>query len=371
MSSSPLVSLASGYGPYPTPAVAVEAAMAALRSNRALPVSAAEGQPELRAALASHYRQRGATHVTPEHVVVTPGGKAGLLTLLQAVLQPGDEVLVPTPAWFGFWEVIQRAGGVVRLLPLSADDNYAFTPTQLAEALTPRTRLLLLTNPNNPTGRLYTRAEVGALLEVTQQHPELLVLSDEIYDLVQFGEDPTPTLLSFPDPHAQHLVLNGFSKSLELVGWGVGYLVMPPALARKCAAIQFATGKSVPAPAQAAAQAAVEAADAIAVDLLARLAPNRTQLLHALTALPHVPALPPPAGTYYAFPDLRAYLPPAESEEVASAALVAHLKSNGVEVVDGTSCGTPGFVRLSYAVESEVLTEALPRLRMALEAMRK
>ncbi|UOR03615.1 pyridoxal phosphate-dependent aminotransferase [Hymenobacter aerilatus] len=366
-SSSSLLSLASGYGPYPTPAVAVEAAMATLRTNQALPVPAAEGQPALREALAARYQHRGATHVTPDHVVVTPGGKAGLLTLLQAVLQPGDEVLVPTPAWFGFWEVTRQAGGVVRTLPLSADNNYAFTPAQLTEALTPRTRLLLLTNPNNPTGRLYTRAEVGALLAVTQQHPELLVLSDEIYDLVQFGEKPTPTLLSFPDPHAQHLVLNGFSKSLELVGWGVGYLVVPPALARTCAAIQFATGKSVPVPAQAAAQAAVEAADAIAADLLAQLAPNRAQLLHALATLPLVPALPPPAGTYYAFPDLRAYLPAAEPAEAAN--LVAHIKRHGLEVVDGTNCGAPGFVRLSYAVEPEVLTEALGRLRTALAAV--
>lgn len=374
MSATPSssLSLASGYGPYPTPAVAVEAAMATLRTSKALPVPAVEGQPALRAALAAHYQRRGAPHITPDHVVVTPGGKAGLLTLLQAVLQPGDEVLVPTPAWFGFWDVIRRANGTVRKLPLSPDDDYAFTPAQLTEALTPRTRVLLLTNPNNPTGRLYTRAEVAALLEVTQQHPNLLVLSDEIYDLVQFGEEPTPTLLSFPDPHAQHLVLNGFSKSLELVGWGVGYLVVPPALARTCAASQFATGQSVPVPAQAAAQAAVEAADAVAADLLARLAPNRAQLLRALAALPHVPAFLPPAGTYYAFPDLRAYLPATEeSVEQASAALVAHMKSHGVEVVDGTTCGAPGFVRLSYAVEPEVLTEALARLRTALEGVRK
>lgn len=364
----PLLSLASGYGSYPTPAVAAEAAIATIRSTRALPVSEAEGKPELRAALAAHYQRRGAAHVTADYVVVTPGGKAGLLTLLQAVLQPGDEVLVPTPAWFGFWEVIQRAGGVTRMLPLSPDDNYALTPAQLAVALTPRTRLLLLTNPNNPTGRLYTRAEVAALLEVTRQHPELLVLSDEIYDLVRFGDEPTPTLLSFPDPHAQHLVLNGFSKSLMLVGWGVGYLVVPPALARRCAAIQFATGKSVPAPAQAAAQAAVEAADTITADLLAQLAPNRALLLHALAELPNVPALSPPAGTYYAFPDLRAYLPLlAKSPEVASATLVGHLRTEGIEVVDGTGCGTPGFVRLSYAVEPDVLAAALPRLQAALK----
>lgn len=362
-----VLSLASGYGPYPTPAVAAAAATEAIRNEQALAVGPVEGQPALRAALAARYQRRGAAHVTPEHVVVTPGGKAALFILLQAILRPGDEVLVPTPAWFGFWEVVRRAGGEVRTLPLSAADNYALTPARLSAVLTPRTRLLLLTNPNNPTGRLYSRAEVEALLDVTRQRPDLLVLSDEIYDLVQFGDEPTPTLLSFPDPQEQHLVLNGFSKSLELVGWGLGYLVVPPALARTCAATQFAIGAAVPAPAQAAARAAIRAEDTIAADLLARLAPNRALLLAALAVLPNVPALPLPIGTYYAFPDLRAHLSAAESTTAASAALVARLRAGGVEVVDGASCGAPGFVRLSYAVAPEVLPEALRRLRVALE----
>ena len=361
----PLISLASGYGTFPTPALAAAAATAVIRDQPPLPVGPVEGQLALREALAARYQQQGAT-VAPEQVVVTPGGKAALFALLKNVLQPGDEVVLPTPAWFGFWELITRAGGVARPLLLSPGDDYALTPAQLTAALTPRTRLLLLTNPHNPTGRVYGRAEMEALLAVTRRRPDVWVLADEIYDLINFGPAPVPTLLSFDDPHRRHLVVNGFSKSLALVGWGLGYLVAPPAVAAACAAWQFATGSAVPAPAQAAARAAVEASALIAADLLAQLADTREIMRRGLAELPGVPPTPLLAGTYYAFPDLRAHLPPADSPAAASAALVQRLRAAGVEVVDGAGCGTPGFVRLSYAVPPALLTEALWRVKAAL-----
>ena len=361
----PLISLASGYGAFPTPAVAVEAATAVIRSQQPLPLGPVEGQPALREALAARYQQQGAA-VLPEQVVVTPGGKAALFALLSTILQPGDEVILPTPAWFGFWELIARAGGVARHLLLSPTDDYALAPARLTAALTPRTRLLLLTNPHNPTGRTYNHTEIEALLAVTRRRPDLWVLADEIYDLINFGPAPVPTLLAFDDPHRRHLVVNGFSKSLALIGWGLGYLVAPPAVAAACAAWQFATGSAVPAPAQAAARAAVEASATIASDLLTQLAAPREIMFASLASLPDVPPTSPPAGTYYAFPDLRAHLPPADSPEAASAALVQRLRTAGVEVVDGAGCGTPGFVRLSYAMPPALLTEALRRLRTEL-----
>ena len=361
----PLISLASGYGAFPMPAVAAAAATAAIRDQSPLPVGPVAGQPALREALAARYQRQGAA-VTPEQIVVTPGGKAALFALLKTILQPGDEVILPTPAWFGFWELIARAGGVARPLLLSPADDYALPPARLTAALTPRTRLLLLTNPHNPTGRTYGRAEMTALLAVTRRRPDVWVLADEIYDLINFGPAPVPTLLSFDDPHRRHLVVNGFSKSLALIGWGLGYLVAPPAVAQACAAWQFATGSAVPAPAQAAARAATDASAAIAADLRAQLAATREIMFQELAGLPDVPPSAPPAGTYYAFPDLRAHLPPADRPEAAAAALVQRLHAAGVEVVDGAGCGAPGFVRLSYAVPPALLTEALRRLRTEL-----
>ncbi|WP_139920668.1 pyridoxal phosphate-dependent aminotransferase [Hymenobacter sp. DG01] len=364
---SPMLSLASGYGTFTPPPVATEAAVRALQAG-ALPLLDVAGLPGLREALADTYTFPGGGTVAPEQVVITPGVKPALFALLRAVLRPHDEVLLPTPNWFGFRELITQAGGTVRELPLRSEDGYALDPEQLRAALTPRTRIVLFSNPNNPTGRVYSRAEVEAWLAVTREYPELFVLSDEIYNGISFGAEAPPTLFSFPDPGGRHLVVNGFSKSLALIGWGLGYLIAPPAIAQACAAWQHATGSAVPAPLQHAALAVTRQASAIARDLVEQLHPNRRLMLAALTDLPLVPP-PQPEATYYAFPDLRAYLRPKAEPLVASRELVAHLHTAGLTVVDGASCGAPGFVRLTYAVPEPVLREALARLQQALSTL--
>jgi aspartate aminotransferase len=359
-----VISLASGYGNFAAPAVATERAVAAIQSGQLMP-GAVEGLLELREAVAASYHQQNAPQVTPAHIVVTPGTKAALFALLSNILRPGDEVLLPMPNWFGFKELIARAGGMLCPLPLDAADGYTLRPEALEAALTPRTRVLLFSNPNNPTGRVYQHGEVEALLEVTRRHPDVHVLSDEIYNRITFGPAPVPSLLEFADPHGQHLVVNGFSKSLALIGWGVGYLVAPPALAQAAAAAQFATGAAVPVPNQQAALAATEHAAFIAQKLLAQLAPTRALLLAALAEIPGVQYVEP-EGTYYVFADLCQFLPPASSLTAASAMLLTHLRAAGVDVVDGSTCGAPGFVRISYALPEPELREALRRLKQVL-----
>ena len=360
------ISLASGYGAFLTPAAAAEAAVRSMQAGP-LPVLEAAGLPALREAIAQPSQAVPAAHIGPENVVVTPGAKAALFLLLQTVLRPGDEVLLPTPNWFGFGELITRAGGVARALPLSAADTYAFPPELLRTALTPRTRVLLLSNPNNPTGRVYHREELAALLAVTREYPELFVLSDEIYNLMTFAARPVPSLLEFPDPHGRHLVVNGFSKSLALIGWNIGYLVAPLAIARACAATQRATGGAVAAPIQDAALAVTQAAASVASGLVHQLQPTRRLMLELLAEIPHVPPVAPEA-TYYAFPDLRAYVRPELPAAEASAELVSRLQRGGLEVVDGATCGAPGFIRISYAVSEPVLREGLSRLAATLQS---
>ena len=366
----PPLSLASGYGDFAVPAVALAAAMAALATagQQAAPlaVAPAAGLPALRAALAARYQRRGALQVEAENVVVTAGAKTGLFAVLSELLQPGDDVLLPAPNWFGFGELVRRAGGQLRRLPLAAADNYALTPDSLRAALTPATRLLLLSNPNNPTGRVLSAAEWAGLLAVAADFPHLWVLSDEIYEGISFGAVPVPTLLAQPGAGPRHVVVSGFSKSLALAGWGVGCVVAPSALAAAVAAQLFATGVAVPVPAQLAALAATEHAEAIGAALCAQLQPTRQLLLDALATLPGAGAVVAPEGTYYVFADFRHFLPAALPAAAASAALAQRLAAAGVEVVDGATCGAPGFVRLSYAVPAAVLAEALVRLRAGL-----
>ena len=370
-SSSKTLSLASGYGDFAVPEVAMRAATAAFRSTlaqgRPLPVAPAGGLPALRQALAARYRRRGAAGITAGQVVVTAGAKTALFALLSELLRPGDDVLLPTPNWFGFQDLVSRAGGQLRPLPLQPADDYALTPETLRAALRPETRLLIISNPNNPTGRVLHEAELAALLAVTAEFPELWVLSDEIYEGISFGAEPVPTLLAQPGTGARHLVVSGFSKSLALAGWGIGCLVAPLELAAAVEARLFSTGVAVPVPTQLAALAATEHAEAISAGLCAHLRANRQTLLDGLAALPNAPTVHAPEGTYYVFADFTRFLAASQPPAEASAQLVRRLARHGVEVVDGASCGAPGFVRLSYAVGAEVLREALLRLRAGLE----
>lgn len=366
----PLVSLASGYGNFAVPAVALAAATAALitagQHAEPLVVAPAAGLPALRATLAARYRQRGALHVEAENVLVTAGAKTGLFAVFSELLTPGDDVLLLTPNWFGFGELVRRAGGTLRHLPLNAANNYALAPETLRMALTPVTRLLIISNPNNPTGRVLSAEEWASLLAVTADFPNLWVLSDEIYEGISFGSAPVPTLLAQPGAGSRHVVVSGFSKSLALVGWGVGCVVAPPALAAAVAARLFTTGVSVPVPVQLAALAATEHAEAIGAALCAQLQSTRQQLVAGLAALPGAGPVAAPEGTYYIFADFRRFLPPGLPAADASAALIQRLATAGVEAVDGASCDAPGFARLSYAVPAKVLAEALIRLRAGL-----
>ncbi|GAB3326092.1 aspartate/prephenate aminotransferase [Hymenobacter humi] len=362
-----MISLASGYGNFAVPAVALQAATAVLTSaqqrHAPLAVSPIGGLPELREALAARYRQRGARGTTAEQVLVTAGSKAGLFALLTELLEPGADVLMPTPNWFGFYEMVRRAGGQLRTLPLAAADNYALHPEALRAALTPATRLLIISNPNNPTGRVYSQEEWAAVLAVTQDFPELWVLSDEIYEGICFGPEPVPTLLAQPNPHGRHVVVSGFSKSLALAGWSVGCLVAPLELARAVEARLFSTVPPATVLAQAAALAATQHAEAISAALCAQLSQTRPVLLAGLAALPGAPALVAPEGTYYVFADFTRFLDPALPAALASAQLVQQLAAGGVEVVDGATCGAPGFARLSYAVPETELRQALARMQ--------
>jgi aspartate aminotransferase len=360
-----VISLASGYGNFTAPAVAVQQAAQLLQAGPQ-PISPIEGSPGLRDAIARRYQRQGAA-VGPEQVVVTPGAKPALFALFKALLQPGDEVLLLTPNWFGFRGLVEKAGGTLRAVALEPATDYALDTATIQGHITAKTRILLFSNPNNPTGRVYSRPELEALLQVTRQWPNLVVISDEIYDGICFGTNPVTSLLAFEDPQQQHVVVSGFSKSLALIGWSVGYLVAPAALARQCAAWQFSTSAAVATLSQAAAQAATEQAELISRELCVGLTENRELMQAGLAAIPGV-RNQLPAGTYYVFPDFRAFLNPDLLPAAASAELVARLRAAGVEVVDGASCAAPGFLRLSYAVSEPLLREALRRLAVVLAA---
>lgn len=365
-----MLSLAAGYGPFSTPSVSITAARVALSDPARLRPAPAQGLPVLREAIATRYQRTAGVAVDPARVVITPGTKLAVHVLLQTVLQAGDEVLIPTPNWFGFHQLMARAvGATLKLLPLDPADAYALHPAAIVAALTPQTKLLILTNPSNPTGRVYTLPELEAVLKAVQAaRPDIWILSDEIYDGITFGQQgtPAPTVLALPDPGGRHVVINGFSKSVAMAGWRVGYLVTPPALAPVVTKYLLDIVSSVSPLNQLAVAAATDAFEAITHKLLATLIPARDLILCELERL-GIAALPT-QGAYYAFADLRPWQPQGYTDPAAaSAALIDRLRdSHELLLIDGATCGAPGFARITFATTETELREGLSRLARGL-----
>ena len=358
-----LISFASGATYFNTPAVGKEAAMQAIQQNQTF-YGATAGTPELREVIAERYRQYNGITITPDHILVTPGTKQALYNIIHILLQPGDEVIIPAPNWFGLHEVLEQVGAKLIVLPTDVKENYAISPELLQSYITPRTRLFLYCNPNNPTGRIYSKTEINSWLEVLKQHPDIYVLADEIYDLVVYA-DEVPSLLEFPDNNQKHLVVNGFSKAFAMSGWRIGYLVTPPKLFAPCLQFQQATFSGVSEFVQAAAREVLKNAAVILPDFQNTLRQNKSQMSQFFTRL-NIPFFSPQAA-YYFFPDLSAFL---QTEMRTTDKLASYLKEKyALEIMPGDCFGAPGYARFSFALTPEKLNAGLTRLEEAFQKL--
>lgn len=363
------LNLASGASYFASPATATEAAIQALQQGKTK-YSEAAGTISLREAIAARYQTQAS--IKPEHVLVTPGVKQALFNLFSVLLtQDTDELLVPTPAWFGFHELMKYSKGKLVTIKTLPDQKYNLTPEALEAALTENTRILLLSNPANPTGRIYTRQELEALLEVAARYPNLYIISDEIYDLVTYGE-PVTSLLSCQGKADRCIVINGFSKSFAMSGWRIGYILAADHVIAMCSDFQKSTLSGLSEFVQDGAEAALQFA---ADDLPAKLAilkSNRSILAGGLNQIPGLNFFHPD-GAYYIFADFSAYLnrtTPTDELLSSSIALCSYLKEKyKLELSPGDYFGAPGFARLSFAIEQTDLEEAIIRLKTALASL--
>ena len=327
-----------------------------------------EGTSGLREAVSEKYKLLG-QEVNPEQVLITPGSKQALFNLFSVLLRQGDEVVVPTPAWFGFHELMKYSCGTLVPLATSLEDGYKLTPEMLQQSLNENSRILLLTNPGNPTGRLYTKEELEALLEVTNCFPNLYLISDEIYDHITYGR-PFTSLLSCVGAKKENTVLvNGFSKSFAMSGWRIGYILGPAELIKKCIDFQGSTLSGVSIFLQHAAQATMQQREEALEPMLPILEHNRKLMADALSSIPGV-KYHLPEGAYYFFPDFSCYLQkktPQGKVLGSSRDLADYLQeSYKLAIAPGDNFGAPGHARMSFAVEPDKLQEALKRLQLAL-----
>lgn len=357
-----IISLSVGEPDFPTPAHVKAAARAALDADDTR-YTAVAGTQALREAAALHFARDLGIVVPWTRVIVSAGGKQAIFHALAATLDPGDDVLIPSPWWVSYPEVVRFAGATVVDLPTSAAGGYRIDAAQLAAAITPRTRWLLLNSPCNPTGATYSAADLAALGEVLRQHPHVLVLSDDIYAPLRYTPGDHATLaVVCPDLAERVLTVSGVSKSHAMTGFRIGVAAGPDWLIRAMGTLQSHTSGNACSISQAAAVAAFAGPQDFLIDWRDRFRVRRDRVVAAINAIPGL-STPVPDGAFYCLIDATPLMPRFGDDE----ALVLHLLDHGVAVVAASAFGGRDGFRISFAADDAILDRAIARIAQALK----
>jgi aspartate aminotransferase len=361
----PVIGFGAGEPDFPTPDYIVDAAAAAVREPKNHRYTPAGGLPELKAAIVAKTQRDSGYEVTPAQVLVTNGGKQAIYNAFAAMLDPGDEVIVPAPYWTTYPEAIQLAGGVPVDVLADETQDYKVTVEQLEAARTDKTKVLLFVSPSNPTGAVYTADEIRAIGQWVEDH-DLWVLTDEIYEHLVYDGVETgslPVLCPFLADHT--VVVNGVAKTYAMTGWRVGWVIGPTDLIKAASNLQSHATSNVANVSQRAAIAALEG-DLAAVDEMKAAFDRRRKTI--VTMLNEIEGVycPTPGGAFYAYPSVKGLLGKEYDGRVieTSAELSEYvLEKAEVAVVPGEAFGSPGYFRLSYALGDDDLVEGVTRLQ--------
>ncbi|MFD0685670.1 pyridoxal phosphate-dependent aminotransferase [Actinomadura fibrosa] len=360
----PVIGFGAGEPDFPTPEYIVEAAVTACRVPRFHKYTPAGGLPELRAAIAEKTERDSGYRVEAAQVLVTNGGKQAVYEAFAALLDPGDEVLVPAPYWTTYPESIKLAGGVPVDVVADETTGYKVSVEQLEAARTDRTKVLLFVSPSNPTGAVYSRAEIEEIGRWADGHG-LWVITDEIYEHLVYGGAEFHSLpVLVPELADRTLVLNGVAKTYAMTGWRVGWLIGPADVVKAAANMQSHATSNVANVSQAAALAAVTGDLSAVAEMRTAFDRRRQTMVRMLNEIPGI-VCPEPEGAFYAYPSVKALLGkeirgkrPQTSVELASLIL----EEAEVALVPGEAFGTPGYFRLSYALGDDDLVEGVSRV---------
>jgi aspartate/methionine/tyrosine aminotransferase len=361
----PVIGFGAGEPDFPTPEYVVDAAVEACRDPRNHRYTPAGGLPELKKAIAEKTRRDSGLEVEPAQVLVTNGGKQAIYAAFAAMLDPGDEVIVPAPYWTTYPEAIQLAGGTA--VPVLADEtqDYKVTVEQLEAARTERTKVLLFVSPSNPTGAVYTADEIRAIGRWVEDH-ELWVLTDEIYEhLVYDGVETGSMPVLCPFLQDNCVVVNGVAKTYAMTGWRVGWMIGPADLVKAATNLQSHATSNVANVAQRAALAAVSGDLSAVATMKEAFDRRRRTIVSMLNEIDGV-VCPTPHGAFYAYPSVKGLLGKEYGGRVieTSAELSEFILDEAeVAVVPGEAFGSPGYLRLSYALGDDDLVEGVTRLQ--------
>ncbi|MQP28693.1 aminotransferase class I/II-fold pyridoxal phosphate-dependent enzyme [Sphingobacterium faecium] len=362
-----VISLSVGEPDFNTPDHVKEAAKVALDENwtRYSPVP---GYPELRQAIVNKLKIENNLDYDISQIVVSTGAKQSLSNVILTLINPGDEVIIPTPYWVSYSEMVVLAEGKSVFINTEIDNNFKITPEQLEAAITPKTKLFMFSSPNNPTGTVYSKDELAALAKVFEKHPQVFILSDEIYEHINFV-DKHESIAQFDSIKDRVIIINGFSKAFAMTGWRLGYIACNKEIAAANDKLQGQTTSGTCSISQRAGIVAYEQGLA-SVNKMKEAFARRRQLVHdLLAAIPGVKTNLP-EGAFYFFPEISSFFGKKDENGNVinnSSDLALYLLNVGhVATVGGDSFGNDKYIRLSYAASDESLVEALKRIKEAL-----
>jgi len=328
--------------------------------------TAVDGTPGLKQAIIAKFKKDNGLAYEPEQVLVSCGGKQSFFNLAQALLNPGDEVIIPAPYWVSYPDMVRLADGEPVIVRAGVEAGFKVTPEQLEAAITPRTRLFVINSPSNPTGVAYTRAELAALGNVLKHCPQVLIATDDMYEHILWSAEPFCNILNAcPELYARTIVLNGVSKVYAMTGWRIGYAGGPAELIKAMKKVQSQSTSNPASISQVAAQAALEGDQSCIKPMVKAFRERHAYVVDALNNIPGVKCLPAD-GTFYCFPHVQPVIDRLKGihNDVEFAEYL--LEAAGVALVPGSAFGAPGYVRISFATSLKILKEAMQRLVKAL-----
>tara|TARA_Y100001978_G_scaffold51628_1_gene46475 strand:+ start:986 stop:2179 length:1194 start_codon:yes stop_codon:yes gene_type:complete len=361
-----VIALSLGEPDFDTPDFIKEAAKKAVDNNFShyTPVP---GLAELREAIAEKLKRDNGLEYTPEQIVASTGAKQSIANVCMSLLNPGDEVLLPAPYWVSYFEIIKLAEGYPVEIPSSIEADFKVSPEQLEAAITPNTKLLLFSTPCNPSGTVYSKAELEAIAKMLEKYPDIYVICDEIYELINFGEAHF-SMAAITNMKERVITVNGVSKGFAMTGWRVGYIAAPQWIAAACNKIQGQITSATCAVAQKATEAAMLANPSSVNYMRDAFHKRRDMMLSMLNEVPGIKTNTP-QGAFYIFPDVSYYFGMSnESTTIKDSNDFCMYLINDAHValVAGAAFGTPNCVRISYAASEDNLKEAIKRIKVSL-----
>ena len=361
-----VISLSLGEPDFDTPDFIKVAANEAMEQNYThyMPVP---GFADLRDSIAAKFKRDNNLEYTADQIVVSTGAKQSLLNVFLALVNPGDEVIIPAPYWVSYMDQAKYCGGVVKVLPTSKESGFKITAEQLEASITEKSKVLIFSSPNNPCGAIYSGEELAEIAKVVAKYPNLHIISDEIYELLNYGEVEHVSIASFPEVYNQTITVNGLSKGFAMTGWRIGYIGAPEWIAKACTKFQSNFTSGTNSVAQRACKAAVEADPSTVKYMVDTFAIRREKMVGWINEIQGF-ELDTPPGAFYVFPRVSELLGKKFGDKIieTSLDLSMYLLEEGlVSTVPGDAFGLPGYIRFSYAAAESDLQEAVRRVKEA------